>query len=244
MASSGSSTKVTMLKVREDTVNRFIHPFRMSITGQTMAGKSYLIKKILHYRRQLFTTEYSAIYFCMPEQPFNSGFEKYKSELKTICPEIQIIDNLHTLDMLRSSELPKLFILDDLMEEIFSSAYLPQFFTRASHHFSNSIIFTCQNYFNSKKDLTITRNLNYKIIFNKSGELIYFSSICRQFSRDPHFLHKAFSLIDEQETPNGIDNRFILLDDHNENPLKTFPVRAMILPRQDGVIRPLLFKLF
>lgn len=137
-----ASNKAIMMKVQENYVNRFIHPFRMGIIGQTMAGKSLLIKEIIRFRRQLFTTEYSAIYYCLPESPFNSGFEKFTHELKTICPEIQILENLPSLDLLRASELPKLFILDDLMEEIFKSNFMPEFFTRGSHHFSNSIMFT------------------------------------------------------------------------------------------------------
>lgn len=239
---SMASSKAIMMKVQENHVNRFIHPFRMGIVGQTMAGKSLLIKEIVRYRRQLFTTEYSAIYYCLPETPFNSGFEKFTHDLKIICPEIRILENLPSPDLLRESELPKLFILDDLMEEIFKSNFMPEFFTRGSHHFSNSIIFTSQNYFNTKKDLTIMRNLSYKIIFHKSGELIYMSSICRQFSRDPNFLEKIFALLEEEECPNVIDNRFILFDSHPNVAMRSFPIRAMILPRKDGEIRPLLFK--
>lgn len=207
-----------------------------------MAGKSVLIKEILRYRRQLFTTEFSAIFYCMPEAPFNASTQKYVEELKHICPDIQIIENLPGLELLQSSELPKLFVLDDLMESIFSTPYMSEFFTRTSHHFSNSIIFTSQNYFNNKRDLTITRNLSYKLIFYKTGELTYMSSICRQFSRDPSFLEKIFALLEHEESPNGIDNKFILFDSHPKATMRQFPVRAMILPRKNGEIRPLLFK--
>jgi len=237
-----TGSKPYLMRVPEDHVNRFIHPFRMGIVGQTMAGKSQLIKEILRYRRQLFTTEYPSIYFCMSEARNNSGFEQYIREVKSICPDVQIIEGLPTLDLLRSSELPKLFILDDLMEALFTNNNTVELFTRDSHHYSNSIVFTSQNYFSSKRDLTIMRNLSYRIIFFKSGELTYMSSISRQFSRDPAFLEKVFAMLRTEDTPREIDKKFVLIDSHPQDPLPIFPVRAIILPREDGEIRPLHFR--
>jgi len=207
-----------------------------------MAGKSMLIKEVLRFRRQLFTTEYQNIYYCMPEGPLNTGTQRYIAELKQLCPGLQILEDLPSMELMRSSELPKLFILDDLMQQIFASPVMEQLFTAASHHFSNSIIFTMQNYYSSKKDLTIQRNLTYRIIFQKSGELRYMRSISSQFSTDANFLDKCFALLDEEESPNsGVDNKFVLFDGHPQAPLRQFPVRGMILPRKDGEIRPILF---
>ena len=50
------------------------------------------------------------------------------------------------------------------MAQIFSNKDMEELFTQSSHHYSNSVIYTSQNYFNSKKDQTIIReNLSSKI---------------------------------------------------------------------------------
>lgn len=228
------------MKMPMGTANRLLHPFRMSIVGPTMSGKSQLIKEVLKYRQQLFTTHYDVIYYCLPETIFSSS-RAYLEELKKICPEIKIIEGLPSLSLLRSSELPKLFVLDDLMKEIFSNPNIEELFTQASHHYSNSIIYTSQNYFNSKRDQTIVRNLSYKIIFCKNVDLRYMRDLSSQFSTNPKFLNGCFALLSQQPAPNGIDNKFILIDCHPQSPMSQFPIRGMILPGKDGEIRPLLF---
>lgn len=83
---------------------------RMTIVGQTMSGKSELIKEILRYRNQLFTTHYDAIYYCLPAHLMTAN-EEYLKQLKSICPDVRIIENEPPLSLLRESKLPKLFIL-------------------------------------------------------------------------------------------------------------------------------------
>jgi len=196
--------------------------------------------EILRYRNQLFTTNYDAIYYCLPESIFQTS-QGFINELRKVCPDIRIIEGEPQLSLLRGNTLPTLFILDDLMSQIFSNKQNEDLFTQSSHHFSNSVIYTSQNYFNSKRDQTIIRNLSYKIIFFKNVELRYMREISSQFSTDPKFLTNCFSLLNKQETPLELNRKFILVDQHPQSPMAQFPIRGMILPGFDGQIRPLLF---
>jgi len=105
-----SDYKPINLDCPEGTANRFLHPFRMTIVGQTMSGKSRLIKEILKYRNQLFTTHYDAIYYCLPGHLLLAN-EDFIKELKSVCPDIRILENEPPASLLRESKLPKLFIM-------------------------------------------------------------------------------------------------------------------------------------
>ena len=92
-----------------------------------------------------------------------------------------------------------------------------------------------------KKDQTIARNLSYKIIFNKVVEERYMRDISSQISNDSKFMKHCFSLLGKQESPNELNKKIILIDQHPQSSWSKFPIRGMILPKSDGHIRPLLF---
>jgi len=128
------------------------------------------------------------------------------------------------------------------MSQVFHNKNMEQLFTQASHHFSNSVIFTSQNYFNLKRDQTIVRNLSYRCIFNKKAEMRYMREISLSFTTDPLFLDGCFAMLKKQKHPIELNQKFILVDNHVNSPLSDFPFRGMILPREDGEITPLLFQ--
>jgi len=127
------------------------------------------------------------------------------------------------------------------MTEVFLNRDLEDLFTKSAHHYSNSVIFTAQNVFSSKRDLTIVRNLSYRIIFSRTADLRYTREIASQISTDTHFLNGCFAMLSQLDTPNELSKKFILHDLHNENPLPEYPVRGNILPGSNGEIIPLLF---
>ena len=232
-------SKYETVKTPAGIANRFLHPFTMTIVGQTMSGKSQLIKEILTFRQQLFTTAFDRIFYCTPSLQFyhNQG---YLNELKKICPQIVLIENEPSQSLIRGSQ-QSLFILDDLMSKIFDNRHFEELFTQSSHHMSNSVIYTSQNYFNTKRDQTIVRNLSYQIIFYRNADLRYMRNVSGQFSTDPKFFKKCFDLLEQEESPKELYKKFILIDNHPQNPFSKFPVRGMIMPRSDSVIRPLMF---
>lgn len=166
--------------------------------------------------------------------------QEYLTELKKICPDIMLVENEPPQSVVRGSQLT-LFILDDMMGKLFENRQWEELFTQTSHHLSNSVIYTSQNYFNSKRDQTIVRNLSYQIIFYRNADLRYMRNVSAQFSTDPKFFKNCFEILEKEESPKELYKNFILIDNHPMNPWRKYPVRGMIMPRSDGHIRPLLF---
>lgn len=232
------SENVIKISVDSETINRFIAPFRMAIIGSSQSGKSSLLLELIRHRKLLFTTEFQEIYFCVPANHLSVA-KNYIEKLKEVCPGVRILTGLPGLSLFQSSRVPKLFILDDMVEDLFREAYMEDVFTKLSHHWENSIIYTTQNYFNTKRNQTIVRNLNYRIIFNCNTQRRYMADMSSQISSDSNFLRNIFLKMESMQPGNNY--LYILIDQNNISPLKKYPVRAQILPTSDGEIRPLIF---
>lgn len=235
-----ADSKPRFVQAPAELMNRFIHPFSMAIIGQTMVGKSYLIKEILKYRNQLMTTHFDAIYYCIPTHLYDAN-QSYLEELRKVCPSIRILENEPSISLIRGNQLPTLFIMDDMMNTVFFKKELEQLFTQASNHYSNSVIFTSQNAFNSKRDQTIVRQLSYRVIFNKNAELRYKREMSLSFSTDPLLIDGCFAMLKKQQNISELNKKFILIDQHPKSPLADYPIRGNIMPGPDGLITPLLF---
>lgn len=109
-----ADSKPRFLHAPPQLMNRFIHPFSMAIIGQTMVGKSYLIKEILKYQNQLMTTHFDAIYYCLPTHLYDAN-QNYLEELRKVCPSIRILENEPSLSLIRANKLPTLFILEPML---------------------------------------------------------------------------------------------------------------------------------
>lgn len=97
-----------------------------------MTGKTTTLLRILQHHKQLFTTEYSKVLYCMPETHVTNE-RPFIESLRKAYPEIEIRGSEPTFADFRSNSLPKLVILDDMILTI-SPALLESLFTRDSHH--------------------------------------------------------------------------------------------------------------
>lgn len=125
----------------------------------------------MRFHNELFSTKFSRVIFYLPSAHFNA-YTSYIDKLKIAYPEIEIQTDIPKLADLRSDHLPKLFILDDLMAQIFGNSSMEEVFSQNSHHYNFSIVFTSQNFFSSSKNLTIVRQTTYKIIFNDLSDQV------------------------------------------------------------------------
>lgn len=98
-----------------------------------MTGKTLCILKILKHHRQLFTTEYSKVLYCMPQGHLVTKPD-LMAELRRAYPQIEIRGGVPTYADFRSSTLPKLVIIDDLYRHI-NTGLLEDVFTCDSHHY-------------------------------------------------------------------------------------------------------------
>jgi len=99
-----------------------------------MSGKTTTLLQILKHHKQLFTTEYSKVLYCMPESHLSNERALIEA-LRKAYPQIEIRGSPPTYADFRSNTLPKLLILDDMILTM-SPTFLEVLFTQESHHFS------------------------------------------------------------------------------------------------------------
>ena len=197
-----------------------------------------MVLEMLKFRKQLFTTDFSKIIYCVPEKHLDNQ-RQFLSSLTRVCPEVEIRGGQVNYGDIRGTTLPKLVIFDDYQLSM-NTELLDTLYSQDSHHYSCSCILVLHDYFQSKTTRTLYRSTNYRVIFPDSGNLRYIRDISMQTLANPMLLSHGFSKL-ERHCP---DLRFqcLLLDSHPLSPLKKFPLRGNFLPQKDGKIRPLLFK--
>lgn len=204
----------------------------------SQAGKSSLVLEMLKFRKQLFTTEFSKIIYCVPERHLDNQ-RQYLTALSRACPEVEVRGGQINYGDIRGTTLPKLVVWDDYMLSM-NTELLDTIFSQDSHHYSTSCILVLHDYFQSKSTRTLYRSVNYRFIFNDHGNQIYIRNISMQTLANPMLLNTVFSKL-ERYCPN-LRFQCLLLDSHPLSPLKQYSVRANFLPEKDGKIKPLLFK--
>jgi hypothetical protein len=169
-----------------------------------------------------------------------NAYPDFFPQLKLVCPEIEFQTDLPQEKDINGDRLPKLFILDDLMDEVFNDPRMADTFSKSSHHHSLSIIFTLQNYFHTAKNLTIVRQCSYQVIFdNPSDKTLLRNISCKITPSLPQFLTKCFKIL-EHYFPDD-DFLYILIDSKKKSPMKKLRIRSKVLPGPDGKIRPICF---
>jgi len=219
--------------------NLLFHPIRMVVAGPSGSGKSWLIVKMIQHREQLFSTKFHRILYCVPSKMSQIHHHIFE-EIKSFFPEAEFHLDLPKADVIVGDNLPKLIILDDMMQQIFTSRFMEDVFIQHSHHSSCSIIFTSQNFFSNSKDKTIVRQCNYKIIFQSPSDLVLLRHIsCQLKPDDSNFLIKIFDSL-EKLFPHD-DFKYVLVDGEPRSKMKQLRVRTHILPNSEGRIEPLCF---
>lgn len=128
------------------------------------------------------------------------------------------------------------------MVPLFEKKGMEIFFTNESHGWNTSIIYTLQNYFPIKKDLTIVRQTCYKVIFNDVSDKTYLSTISQRISGRSNFLKESFHKL-KRSAPDQKYN-YIMVDSHPNSDLthRNLFVKTNIFPSsKDKKIRPIFF---
>ena len=134
---------------------------------------------------------------------------------------------------------PKLLIIDDLMTEFLASFEMVKLLTVEVHHCNITTIFTLHNLFApSKFGRTITRNINYKVLFSNRLDIKEIRNVSLQISNQPNFLKESFDFL-TKEYPS--EPAYLVIDGHIKSKLKKLFVRSQIFPSVDGEIRPIIF---
>ena len=219
---------------------KFQTPCSICVSGPSQSGKSQWILKLFKNRNLLFSCQFIEVLYCIPESISlnpNPIFE----EIKKSFPNAKLIFGLPDITKLNLNfdNTPKLLIIDDLMTEILSSFQMVKLLSVEVHHCNITTIFTLHNLFApSKFGRTITRNINYKVIFANRLDLKEIRNISLQISNQPNFLTESFHFL-SKEFPS--EPAYIIIDGHIKSKLKTMFIRSQIFPEADSEIRPIFF---
>jgi len=238
MAEVNPESIVQLLDISDEDL-KFQIPCSICISGPSQSGKSEFIVNLVKNRSVLFSSEFTRILYCIPESlslTHNPIFES----LKASFPATQLVIGLPDVSKLnlKFDKLPKLLIIDDLMTEFLSNQNMVKLLSVEVHHFNISLIFTLQNiYAPSKFGTTLSRNINYKILFSNRLDLREMRNLSLQICNQPSFLSESFELLYKEF---NTEPAYIVIDGHIKSKFKRLFVRSQIFPK-DGKITPVFF---
>lgn len=219
---------------------KFQIPCSICVSGPSQSGKTQWILKLIQNRQKLFSGDFFELYFCIPEQLSLSPNPIFQ-EIRKVFPSAQLHLGLPDITKLNLNfdQTPKLIVIDDLMTEFLASYQMVKLLSVEVHHCNITTIFTLHNLFApSKFGRTITRNINYKVLFSNRLDIKEIRNVSLQISNQPNFLKSCFEFL-SKEFPS--EPPYILIDGHIKSKLKTWFVRSHIFPSTDSEIRPIIF---
>ena len=117
---------------------KFIHPFRLILSGGSSTGKTEFVFKFLENISQITIPPIDTIIYLYGE--FSDRFSDFKDKFF-------FTKNLNYLDYTPKPGKNVIIVIDDLMNDLTKSQQLLHLFTRSSHHRRLSVILILQNIF-------------------------------------------------------------------------------------------------
>lgn len=196
------------------------HSFTMVLSGPTGCGKSFFIRELLKFKREMFNIIPDKVVW------FYGIYQSLYDEI----PEVTFVEGLPSnyKDYLGENTL---FIIDDLMSECGSDKKLTNLFIRESHHLQISICFLCQNFFHKGKEMReITLNAHYILLFKNRRDMSQITHLGRQlFPRQVKFFQEVYD--DATKKPFS----YLLIDLRSDTP-EDMRLRTQILPNESQYI--------
>jgi hypothetical protein len=199
---------------------KFKHPFTCLIAGMTGSGKTYLLRDILKYFKDIILID-------TPLLEVVWAYGIWQPLYEEVIPNVKItyIKGLPKEEDLIGAHI---IVIDDLMQE--ASKEVVDLFTKKSHHNNQSVFFITQNFFH--KDLrTVSLNSHYLILFKNPRDESQLLSLGRQLSaRNPLAFLKVF-----QEATTG-KHSYLVVDCRQDTPTE-LRYRTNIIP-VNGIFSP------
>lgn len=118
---------------------RFSHPSNALVCAPSGAGKSFLVKKIVENRAEMFTATFEKVIW------YYSEYQNMYDELAQ-QHDVQFIEGAPSLDHFPPGEGPKLVIVDDFLDQVKNPEFL-KLAIKGSHHRNLSYWFLSQSIF-------------------------------------------------------------------------------------------------
>ena len=155
---------------------RFQAPMTMQVIGQTGAGKSFWVKRLLENAQQVIHPAPQKIIYCYGEwQPLFDEMQK----IPNLQFEKELTESLVSRENLKNQRT--LLIIDDLADEV-SPKLMTALYTKYSHHRHVSCVLLLQNLFfqglSSLRNLAV--NTHYYVLFRSPRDHGSISTMGRQ----------------------------------------------------------------
>ena len=189
----------------------FVHPFRMMIVGPSGAGKTVFITHILE-ERLIDVWPKEVFVFCGEAQ--QPEYEKWKSMLAPVVPKF--IENIPDDDFYDSLDpsVPRLIIIDDMMDKASNSQTVSDLFTKGSHHRNASIILITQNLFPKGKSMrTTSLNAQYLVLMENNRDRSQISKLDSQM-----YPKQGQILTETYDKATGVPYGQLIVDTRQETP--------------------------
>ena len=207
------------------------HPFTALAAGPTGSGKTYLVRDMLRFNRDIFAgfNELSVLWcYEQWQNLYSEAIEGLKIEYFDGLPDQACLEE----------KRPSLVVVDDLMTELAGDKKMTNLFTKGSHHMNISVLFIVQNlFYNAKEMRTININTNYFILLKNPRDKTQIECLSKQmFPGTKGFLRDAF--VEATTKPYG----YLLIDCKSDTP-DILRVRSRMLPSEHikRVFRPLVY---
>ena len=160
---------------------RFQHPFTCIVAGPTQAGKTQWVKKFIENYDSMINPPPQEIYY---------AYTEWQPAYCQLPQTVRLSEGLPDLSLLKSTpNVPKLLVLDDLMQEMKGDKRLTQLFTRGCHHWNLSCIHIVQNIF--FEGLRTSRvNAQYMVLMKNPADKLQAMNLGKQLypGRHKYFL--------------------------------------------------------
>jgi hypothetical protein len=179
------------------------HPFTCMIAGPTSCGKTYFVYELLQ-SDLIQPAPVKIFYFYGQYQKFYEQFKAALGDRIKFIPGLPgNFEDLLKRENLSDSNIPKLFVLDDVMISGAADENVAQLFLRGSHHLGVSVLYLTQNLFHQgKQSRNISLNCHYLVLFKNPRDKQQIQVLSRQvYPQRPKVLTEAFC--DATQRPHG-----------------------------------------
>ena len=156
----------------DDSINKFKHPFTCIVAGPTKVGKTEWVLKLVQYADTLIVPPPERIVWCYAEW-------QSKYNILMTNPKVVLQQGLPSKEELKSTNVPQLLVLDDMMDTMKDDKQLIELFIKGCHHWNISCLHICQSlFFSGLRTLRI--NAHYFVLLKSPADKLQITTLARQ----------------------------------------------------------------
>lgn len=201
---------------------RFKHPLNGLVVGGSGSGKTFLMKRLVENRAELFDTKFVEVvwHYCEWQDIYQDLVDQH---------HVTFVEGAPSLDQFPPNMGPKLVIVDDFMDQIKNNPEFLKLAIKGSHHRSLSLFILSQCLFppNMRQ---ISLQAHYCIVMKSARDLAQIRSFCMQI--DPRHWR---SLLEAYEDATQQGHSYLLFDFHVRQ-AEHLRLRTHIFPRENTLV--------